>query len=123
MAGYYGFTLDVRVCVCLSIRPSVHPSVIHPSKPTFRVRWFNFVTTLCRIVGTSFCFSFPDDNLSKHKWIFTKLSVALILWKSGLGLQMGKFSQIFTEFSAHDTIMAGYYSLTFCFFVVVFFVF
>ena len=33
VAGYYGFTLDVRVCVCLSvrssvvIRPSVRPSV------------------------------------------------------------------------------------------------
>ena len=29
---------------------------------------------------------------------------------------MGKFRQIFTELSAHDTIMAGYYSLTFLFF-------
>ena len=28
---------------------------------------------------------------------------------------MGKFRQIFTELSAHDTIMAGYYSLTFLF--------
>ena len=37
VAGYYGFTLDVR----LSIGPSIR-------------------------------FSFPDDNLSKHHWIFTK---------------------------------------------------
>ena len=36
-------------------------------------------------------FSFPDDNLSKHQWIFTKLVCALILWRSGLGLLMGKF--------------------------------
>ena len=29
---------------------------------------------------------------------------------------MGKFHQIFMELSAHDMIMAGYYSLTFLFF-------
>ena len=28
---------------------------------------------------------------------------ALILWRSGLGLLMGKFRQIFTELSARDT--------------------
>ena len=32
---------------------------------------------------------------------------------------MGKFHQIFTELSAHDMIMAGYYSLTFLFFWVI----
>ena len=31
------------------------------------------------------------------------LVCALILWISGLGLPMGKFRQIFTEFSARDT--------------------
>ena len=31
---------------------------------------------------------------------------ALILWRSGLGLLMGKFRQILTEVSAHETIMA-----------------
>ena len=84
MAGYYGFMLDVRV--------SVHPSVVRPS-----VR-----------------FSFPDDNLSKHR-LSPNLVCALILWRSGLGLLMDKFCQIFTELSAHNTIMAGYYSLTFLF--------
>ena len=73
VAGYYGFTLDVRV--------SVHPSIICPS-----IR-----------------FLFPDDNLSKHQWIFTKLGCALILWRSVLGLLMGKLRQIFTELSARDT--------------------
>ena len=41
------------------------------------------------------------------------LVCALILWRSGLGLLMGKFLQILIELSARDTIMAGYYSLTF----------
>ena len=31
------------------------------------------------------------------------LVCALILWRSGLGLLMGKFRQIFTELSARDT--------------------
>ena len=30
---------------------------------------------------------------------------------------MGKFRQCLTELSAHDTIMAGYYSLTFLFYL------
>ena len=71
--------------LCLSVRPcrSVRPSYVRPS-----VR-----------------FSFPDDNLSKHQWILPNLVCALILWKSGLGLLMGKFRQILTELSARDAIM------------------
>ena len=36
--------------------------------------------------------SFPDDNLV----------CALILWRSGFGLLMGKFHQFLTELSAQD---------------------
>ena len=42
------------------------------------------------------------------------------------GIANGKFHQIFKELSARDTIMAGYYSLTFlfcfCFFYCCFFI-
>ena len=48
-------------------------------------------------------FSFPDDNLTKHQWIFTKLGMCIELRRSGLGLLMGKFRQIFTELTARDT--------------------
>ena len=68
-----------------------------------------FCLSVCpSVVCPSICFSFPDDNLSKHQWIFTKLGMCIDLWRSGLGLLMGKFRQIFTELSACDTIMAGY---------------
>ena len=60
-------------------------------------------------------FSFPDDNLSKHQWIFTKLDMCIDMWRSGLGLLMGKFCQFFTELSVRDTTVVGYYSLTFLF--------
>ena len=77
MAGYYGFTLDVRVSVC----PSVIRLAVH--------------------------FSFPDDNLSKHQWIFTKLGMSIDIVEIWFGIANGKFRQIFTELSARDTIMAG----------------
>ena len=44
-----------------------------------------------------------NNNWSRSPWIFTKLSVCIDLWKSGLGLLMGKFCQFLTELSAHDT--------------------
>ena len=76
MAGYYGVTLDVRV----SVRPSLRQSVVCPVILRFRmITWVN-------INGFS-----PN------------LVCALILWKSGLGLLMGKFRKILTELSARDT--------------------
>ena len=49
-------------------------------------------------------FSFPDYNLSKYNKGFSpNLLYALTLRRSGLGLLMGKFRQIFTELSARDT--------------------
>ena len=72
VAGYYGFTLDVRV--------SVRPPYVRPSVFRFRmITWVNF------------------NGFSPN------LVCALILWRSGLWLLMGKFRQIFTELSARDT--------------------
>ena len=121
-----------------------------------RVLWFHVGRPWVRpsVVRPSVRFSFPDDNLSKHQWIFTKLGLcigiveiwfgiangqissifcrsylpetrpyfrfrtitwvnnkafspnlvcALILWRSGMGLLMGKFHQFLTELSARDT--------------------
>ena len=61
-------------------RPCVRPSVLRPSGFRFRI------TTWVNINGFSW-------NLVR----------ALILWRSGLGLLMGKFCQIWTELSARDT--------------------
>ena len=47
---------------------------------------------------------FSEDNLNKDVSGFSPNSVcALILWRSGLGLLMGKFCQFLTELSAPDT--------------------
>ena len=69
------------------------------------------MSILPSVIHLSVCFSFPDDNLSKHQWIFTKLGMCIDI--ADLGLLMDKFCQIVAELSAHNTIMAGYYSLTF----------
>ena len=65
VAGYYGFTLDNRV--------SVRPSVLCPS-----VR-----------------FSFPDDNLIKHQWIFTKLGICIDIVMIWFGIANGQISSNF----------------------------
>ena len=71
MAGYYGFMLDVHVSVHLSIR------------------------------RMSVHFSFPDDNLSKHQWIFTKLGMCIDIMEIWFGIANGQILQIFTELHAH----------------------
>ena len=190
VAGYYSFTLDVR----MSVRPSICPSVVSPSicQSVFHFRMITWVNIsgfsqnlVCALIlwrsGLGFLmgkfrqiltelsardtpiFWFPEDNFSKCQGILTKLGTctdiveiwfgivngqissnlgsylsepcpnfcfwtitwvnikgsqlnlvhALILRRSGLGLLMGKFHQCLIELSARDTIMAGYYSLTF----------
>ena len=60
--------------VCLSVRPSV--------------------------VCPSVRFSFPDDNLSKHQWIFTKLGMCIDILEDWFGIANGQISSFFTELSA-----------------------
>ena len=47
-------------------------------------------------------FLFPDDNLSKHQWLFTKLGMCIDIVEIWFGIAkaMGKFHQILTELSA-----------------------
>ena len=40
-------------------------------------------------------FSFPDDNLSKHQWIFTKLRVCIDIVEICFGVANGQISSIF----------------------------
>ena len=48
-------------------------------------------------------FSYPDDNLSKRQWIFTKLGMCIDIVEIWFGFANGQIShQIFTELSAQD---------------------
>ena len=77
---------------------------LYPPHNSGRVLWFHVGRLcVCLSVRPSVSFSFLDDNLSKHQMDFHQTLVcALMLWRSGLGLLMGKFRQIFTELSARD---------------------
>ena len=90
VAGYFGFTLDARV----SVRPSVRPSVRQSS-----------VCLPVRLL-------FPDDSLSKHQWIFTKLGMCIDIVEIRLGIANGQISSMLGR------IMAEYYSLTFLLYLV-----
>ena len=55
------------------VRESVCPSIVHPSAR----------------------FSFPDDNLSKHQWIFTKLGICIDIMEIWFRIANGQISSIF----------------------------
>ena len=40
-------------------------------------------------------FLFPDDNLSKHQWIFTKLGMCIDIVELWFGIANGQISSIF----------------------------
>ena len=64
VAGYYGFMFDARV----SVRPSVS--------------------------RTSVRLSFPDGNLSKDQWIFTKLGMCIDIMEIWFGIANGQISSM-----------------------------
>ena len=56
-------------------------------------RW----TSVCLFVRlsvsrTSVRVSFPDDNLSKHQWIFTKLGICTDIMEIWFGIAYGQIS-------------------------------
>ena len=57
---------------------------------------------------TSIRISFPDDNLSKHRWILTKLGMYIDIVENWFGMLTGKFRQILTELSARDTPIVSF---------------
>ena len=63
--------------------------------------YYDFVLVV-RVYVCLFVFSSPDDNLNKYQWISTKLIIALILWRSSLGLLIGKFCQFLTVICLPD---------------------
>ena len=47
------------------------------------------------VVRPSVHFSFPDDNLSKRQWIFTKLGMCIDIVEIWFGIANGQISSIF----------------------------
>ena len=71
------------VFMCLS----VHLSVVHP---------YACISYLC--------ISFPDDNLSKHLWVFNKLGMCIDIVEIWFGIFNGQISLMFDRVICCDTI-------------------
>ena len=54
-------------------------------------RW----TSVCPSVSLSIRFSFPDDNLSKHQLIFTRLGMCIDIVEICFGIANGRISSNF----------------------------
>ena len=84
-----------RPCVCLSVHPSVSRTYVRrpPVHPTV-------------------CLLFPDGDLSERQLTFSKLGMCIDIVEIWFVIAYGQFSSMFDRVT-HDTIVAGYYSLTF----------
>ena len=56
--------------------------------------------SVCQL--SSLCILFPDDNLSKHQWIFTKIGLCIDIVEIWFGIADGQIHQILMELSAQD---------------------
>ena len=63
------------------------------------------MVSLWSSVSASVRFSFPEDNLSKHQWIFTKLGMCIDIVEIWFGIANGQISSIFDKLSARDAHM------------------
>ena len=54
-------------------------------------RWTSVCLSICQLyVRLSIRFSFPDDNLSKQRWIFTKLGMCIDIVEIWVGIADGQ---------------------------------
>ena len=53
---------------------------------------------LSSVVRPSARFSFPDDNLSKHQWIFTKLGMCIDIVDIWFGIANGQISSFLRSY-------------------------
>ena len=65
-------------------------------------RWTSVCLSICHLSVLPSIFRFRMITLVNINGLLPNLVCALILWRSGLGLLMGKFCEILTELSAGD---------------------
>ena len=112
--GYYGFTLDIRVSIRLSVSRTsvfrfwmitcVNINGFSPNLVCALILWkadmellmgkFHQIFTALSARDTPI-FSYPDDNLSKHQWIFTKLGLCIDIVEIWFGIANEQISSNF----------------------------
>ena len=80
--------------ICFKDVPLMH--FYTPPHDSGGVLWFHFgLLCVCPSVRTSAHFSFPDDNFSKHQWIFTKLGLCIDIVEIWFEIAYGQISSYF----------------------------
>ena len=114
VVGCYGFTLVVRESVRLSVRRTSVSLFFVSIITCVNINEFSpnlvYALILCRlglIMGKfrqflmelsardTPIFSFPDDNLTKHQWIFTKLGMCIHIVEIWFGIANGQILSYF----------------------------
>ena len=90
----------------LFIRENKKISVFLPSH-SIVAKYYGFTLAVCVFICLSvICpsvFLFQDINFSICQWIFTKLGMCIDILEICLRMLLGKFGQLLTALSAHDT--------------------
>ena len=74
----------------------LNPSTIVKPRHTIVAGYYAFMLDVRVSVRPSYVrFSFPDDNLSKHQWIFTKLATCIDIKEIWFGIADGQISSNF----------------------------
>ena len=85
---------------CLFLTSSHLPGTLWLFIPrhTIVAGYYGFTLVVHESVHSSVRFSFPDDNLSKRQWIFTKLGMCIPIVEFWFGIASGQISSIFDSY-------------------------
>ena len=96
-------TSDSTYLVCATTPAGFNQSFYTPPHDSGGVLWFH-IGRPSVMVRLSVHISFPDDNLSKHQWIFTKFGICIDIVEIWFGIAInGQISSNLTELFAQDT--------------------
>ena len=79
----------------------VHEKYFFIPHHTILAGYFGFTVDVLVSVHLSVCILFPDDNLSKHQWIFTKLGMCIDVVEIWFGIANGQISSNFVICPRH----------------------
>ena len=96
-----GFHEEIRHLPILSLKAPITTTadeiLIYLFIPphTIDAGYYGFTLVVRKSIRPSVRFSFPDDNLSKHQWIFTRLVMYIDIVEIWFGIAIGQISSIF----------------------------
>ena len=92
-------TPEVRNIYKIMWKRGVGATSLFIPRHTIVAGYYVFTLVVCESVHPSVVrlFLFPDDNLSKHQWIFTKRGMCIDIVEIWFGIANGRISSILTS--------------------------